>query len=94
MNLVVTPSTGGDELWLSVVRRDVLADGLFVYAVRTTRIYCRPSCPTRMAKRENVSFYATCAEAEVGGIAPVAVAAPMRLRRQKRTRPSSSKPVD
>jgi len=73
MNVVTTrkakglPSTVQDSHWQSVLHRDASADGRFVYAVRTTGIYCRPSCPSRMAKQENVSFYATCAEAEAAG---------------------------
>jgi O-6-methylguanine DNA methyltransferase len=42
--------TERDPRWASIVNRDAAADGTFVYAVRTTGIYCRPSCPSRMAK--------------------------------------------
>src|SRR3954469_16786832 len=61
------PATENDPRWLSVVHRDASADGRFVYAVRTTGIYCRPSCPSRGAKPKNVTFYATCEEAETAG---------------------------
>ncbi|ACL55543.1 bifunctional DNA-binding transcriptional regulator/O6-methylguanine-DNA methyltransferase Ada [Methylobacterium nodulans] len=54
----------------ALARRDPAADGTFVYAVRTTGVYCRPSCPARTARPENVSFYATCAEAEAAGFRP------------------------
>ena len=47
-----------------VLARDAAADGRFVYAVRTTGVYCRPSCPSRRARAENVRFYASGAEAE------------------------------
>lgn len=53
--------------WAAFSAADKSADGLFVTAVRTTRIYCRPSCPAKRAKRENVSFYDTCEEAEAAG---------------------------
>ncbi len=53
--------------WRAVTRRDPQADGVFVYAVRTTGIYCRPSCPARRPHRENVSFHPTCAAAELAG---------------------------
>ena len=43
--------------WHAVVRRDASLDGAFVYAVRSTGIYCRPSCPARNPKRENVTFF-------------------------------------
>lgn len=47
--------------------RDSAADGLFVYAVKTTKIYCRPICKARLARRANVSFYDTGLEAQKGG---------------------------
>ena len=51
----------------AVRRRDAAADGTFVYAVRTTGVYCRPSCAARPARRENISFYATGETAEQAG---------------------------
>ena len=56
--------------WRAVRRRDAAADGRFVYAVRTTGVYCRPSCPSRPARRENVSFHGTPAAAEAAGFRP------------------------
>jgi AraC family transcriptional regulator of adaptative response/methylated-DNA-[protein]-cysteine methyltransferase len=56
--------------WASVLARDTQADGTFVYAVRTTGVFCRPSCAARPAKRANVTFYATAAEAEAAGYRP------------------------
>ena len=56
-----------DSRWNSIVKRNAAADGTFVYAVRTTGIYCRPSCPSRTARPKNVSFYASPAEAESAG---------------------------
>lgn len=56
--------------WKAMADRDPCADGLFVYSVRTTGIYCRPSCPARRARPENVAFHATCAEAEAAGFRP------------------------
>jgi len=53
--------------WQAVVNRDASADGTFVYAVKTTGIYCRPSCPSRTAKPANVSFFPTCGAAEAAG---------------------------
>ena len=60
-------TTLDDTRWQQVTARDRGADGQFVYAVRTTGVYCRPSCPSRPAKRANVSFYAAPAEAEAAG---------------------------
>jgi AraC family transcriptional regulator, regulatory protein of adaptative response / methylated-DNA-[protein]-cysteine methyltransferase len=63
-------TTERDPRWQSVLDREAAADGNFVYAVKTTGVYCRPSCPSRAAKPKNVSFYATCAQAEVAGYRP------------------------
>lgn len=56
-----------EDRWEAVVRRNRAADGTFYYAVRTTGVYCRPSCPARRARRENVQFYMTCDAAEQAG---------------------------
>jgi AraC family transcriptional regulator, regulatory protein of adaptative response / methylated-DNA-[protein]-cysteine methyltransferase len=60
-------ATEQDPRWRCVVARDASADGAFVYAVKTTGVYCRPSCPSRGAKPQNVSFYASPVEAETAG---------------------------
>jgi AraC family transcriptional regulator of adaptative response/methylated-DNA-[protein]-cysteine methyltransferase len=59
-----------DERWDAVVRRDGTADGQFFYSVRTTGVYCRPSCGSRQARRENVQFHVTATEAERAGFRP------------------------
>ena len=59
-----------DDRWAAVSQRDHAADGAFVYSVRTTGIYCRPSCPSRLARRENVRFHDDCAAAEKAGFRP------------------------
>ncbi|HEX6497202.1 MAG TPA: methylated-DNA--[protein]-cysteine S-methyltransferase [Acidobacteriaceae bacterium] len=56
--------------WQRVLTRDHSADGQFFYAVVSTRIYCRPSCPSRRPARRNVSFFATAAAAEQAGFRP------------------------
>ena len=56
-----------DSMWHAVLARDTAADGRFVFAVKTTGIYCRPSCPARHAKRANVSFYADADAARAAG---------------------------
>src|SRR4029077_16456099 len=61
--------TEGDR-GAAVVHRDRNADGRFYYSVRTTRVYCRPSCASRLARRENVRFHATRDEAEGAGFRP------------------------
>jgi AraC family transcriptional regulator, regulatory protein of adaptative response / methylated-DNA-[protein]-cysteine methyltransferase len=59
-----------EEKWAAVVHRDVRADSVFYYSVRTTGVYCRPSCAARLARRENVRFHATTTEAEAAGFRP------------------------
>ncbi|HLM18719.1 MAG TPA: methylated-DNA--[protein]-cysteine S-methyltransferase [Acidimicrobiia bacterium] len=54
-----------DPRWTSVLARDERSD--FVYAVRTTRVYCRPSCPSRRPRPDNVAFFARGADAEEHG---------------------------
>jgi AraC family transcriptional regulator, regulatory protein of adaptative response / methylated-DNA-[protein]-cysteine methyltransferase len=56
-----------NSAWAAFSARDRAADGRFVVAVRTTGIYCRPSCPARRPGRENVAFYADGAAAEAAG---------------------------
>jgi AraC family transcriptional regulator of adaptative response/methylated-DNA-[protein]-cysteine methyltransferase len=56
--------------WAAVMRRDTAADGAFVTAVRTTGVYCRPSCTARHPNRANVSFHETRAAAELAGFRP------------------------
>jgi AraC family transcriptional regulator, regulatory protein of adaptative response / methylated-DNA-[protein]-cysteine methyltransferase len=56
-----------DDRWRAVQSRDASNDGEFVYAVRSTGIYCRPSCPARRPRPENVSFFADPAAAERAG---------------------------
>lgn len=65
-NQEATP-TERDPRWSSVTNRDAAADGTFVYAAKTTGIYCRPSCLSRKAKPKNVQFYASPADAEAAG---------------------------
>lgn len=56
-----------DSRWAKVVARDPQADGSFIYAVKTTGIYCRPSCPSRAAKPQNVEFFPSAKEADAAG---------------------------
>ena len=56
--------------WEALKQRDPNADGTFVYSVRTTGVYCRPSCAARPARPENVAFHPTCEDAERAGFRP------------------------
>src|SRR5690242_1598800 len=59
-----------EQCWAAVTSRDARADGAFVYAVRTTGVYCRPGCASRPPLRQNAAFYAKPAEAEAAGFRP------------------------
>lgn len=70
-NMTQTDPLNLDEArWAAVIARDARSDGEFYYCVATTGVYCRPSCPSRSAKRANVRFCATAAEAEAQGFRP------------------------
>jgi AraC family transcriptional regulator of adaptative response/methylated-DNA-[protein]-cysteine methyltransferase len=56
-----------ESRWSAVARRDPAADGRFWFSVRTTGVYCRPSCPARRARRENVRFHPSPGAAERAG---------------------------
>ena len=56
-----------DTAYRAVSDRDARHDGRFVTAVRTTGIYCRPSCPARTPLPRNVAFYATAEDARAAG---------------------------
>ena len=59
-----------DEMWEAVRDCDAACDGKFYYGVKTTGIYCRPSCKSKLPKRENVVFFRTREEAEKAGFRP------------------------
>jgi AraC family transcriptional regulator of adaptative response/methylated-DNA-[protein]-cysteine methyltransferase len=77
-----TTHTEMDPRWAAIVARDARFDEKFVYAVKTTGVYCRPTCPARPAKPQNVVIYDTCGEAERGG-----------FRACKRCRPAPASPA-
>lgn len=62
--------TISDPRWTAVVSRDSGADGQFFYSVRTTGVYCRPSCGSRTPRPENVHFHLTAEDAEHAGFRP------------------------
>lgn len=71
------------DCWRVVLERDGRCDGTFVYAVRSTGVYCRPSCASRRPRREQVRFFAQPAAAEAAG-----------FRACKRCRPRQTDPPD
>lgn len=72
-----------ERRWQAVCERDDTQDGRFVFAVASTGIYCRPSCPARRPRRENVSFHDSPAQAEAAGYRPC-----------KRCTPQGSSPAE
>jgi AraC family transcriptional regulator of adaptative response/methylated-DNA-[protein]-cysteine methyltransferase len=65
-----TIKTEDDPRWAAVVARDSTADGQFVYAVKTTGVYCRPSSLSRLPKPQNVEFFSSAQDAEAAGYRP------------------------
>lgn len=68
--MTLTPPTAEDPRWQQVLQRDRAADGQFWYAVSTTGIYCRPSCPSRHAKPEHVRLFDKVENARDAGYRP------------------------
>ena len=56
-----------DDRWSAVLKRDMSADGAFFYGVRTTGVFCRPSCASRLPRRENVDFFESADDARAAG---------------------------
>lgn len=67
---LLAAATLNDPRWAAVAARDRAADGTFFYSVKTTGVYCRPSCGSRTPRPENVAFHATAADAERAGFRP------------------------
>ncbi|MBO1073609.1 bifunctional DNA-binding transcriptional regulator/O6-methylguanine-DNA methyltransferase Ada [Roseomonas marmotae] len=67
---ILPPPTEQDPRWARLLARDASADGSFYYSVRSTGVYCRPSCAARRPSPAQVRFHATPAEAEAAGFRP------------------------
>jgi AraC family transcriptional regulator of adaptative response/methylated-DNA-[protein]-cysteine methyltransferase len=80
--------TTEDERWQAVTRRDARAVGVFYYSVKTTGVYCRPSCAARQPRRENVAFYEDRASAERAGFRPC-----KRCRPEREAQPAHAEAV-
>ena len=80
---VSTQNVEEERFWQAVVDRDARLDGQFVFAVKSTHIYCRPSCPSRRPHRDRVSFFSLPEAAERAG-----------FRACKRCRPKSARVLD
>lgn len=73
-----TPTTA--ECYQALVAKDATYEGRFIAAVKTTGIFCRPTCPARKPKPENVEFFATTREALLRGYRPCKVCTPLTAR--------------
>jgi len=77
---VMTTTSNNEQLWQAVVAKDARFDGQFVFAVSSTGIYCRPSCPSRRAHRERVKFFDLPEAAEQAGFRACLRCQPQRAR--------------
>lgn len=87
------PSVNAESAWEAVLSRDCRCDGRFVYAVSSTKVYCRPSCPSRRPTRSHVTFFVSVLRAEAAGYraclrcrpqSPAAFEAEERVERARR----------
>ena len=78
--LNMSATSNNEQLWQAVVAKDARFDGQFVFAVSSTGVYCRPSCPSRRAHRERVSFFDLPEAAEQAGFRACLRCQPKRAR--------------
>ena len=76
----IAVTTNGDELWQAVLAKDSRYDGQFVFAVSSTGVYCRPSCPSRRPRRDRVNFFPLPEAAEQAGFRACLRCQPKRAR--------------
>jgi AraC family transcriptional regulator of adaptative response/methylated-DNA-[protein]-cysteine methyltransferase len=84
MTKAASPAAGPDARWEILRSREKFPDGAFVYGVATTKIYCRPGCPSRLPRRENVRFFVSAGEAERAGFQPCKRCQPDRPSAERR----------
>src|SRR5437899_3132829 len=80
LSMKMPSAMNNPELWEAVLSRDASRDGSFVFAVRSTGIYCRPSCPARRPHREQVRFFQLPEAAEQAGFRACRRCHPRRVR--------------
>src|SRR5215216_5501513 len=78
--MIQTVLNNNEQLWQAVMSKDARYDGQFVFAVSSTGIYCRPSCPSRRAHRERVKFFDLPETAEQAGFRACLRCQPQRAR--------------
>jgi len=77
---MINSFTNPDTLYKALLNRDSTFEGIFVVGVKTTRIFCRPTCPARKPKRENVEFFDSTQDAVLNGYRPCKVCRPMEYK--------------
>src|SRR5262245_5096338 len=80
MRAMIQTAQNNEQLWQAVLAKDARFDGQFVFAVTSTGVYCRPSCPSRRAHRERVRFYDLPEAAEQAGFRACLRCQPQRVR--------------
>ncbi|MEM9338278.1 MAG: trifunctional transcriptional activator/DNA repair protein Ada/methylated-DNA--[protein]-cysteine S-methyltransferase [Bacteroidota bacterium] len=75
----MTTLPGFQEMYEALLRRDSLYEGIFIVGVKTTGIFCRPTCPARKPKAENVEFFSNAKEAIANGYRACKVCIPMKM---------------
>jgi AraC family transcriptional regulator of adaptative response/methylated-DNA-[protein]-cysteine methyltransferase len=78
-NKPLAPPVFAGKAWQQVLARDPRADGQFVYAVKSTGVYCRPTCPSRRPERKSVTFFPSPALAEAAGFRACLRCEPARI---------------
>lgn len=76
----MTVQSQTDTFYSALSRRDSAFEGIFVVGVKTTGVFCRPTCPARMPKRENVEFFRSAHEALSHGYRPCKICTPMEYQ--------------
>ena len=72
-----------EQMWWAVLSRDARYDGRFVYAVRSTGVFCRPGCPSKRPGRSQAAFFSTANDAQAAGFRACRRCQPDRLGEQK-----------
>jgi len=79
--MTTTTNLPQNEYWQAVLSKDSRFDGVFFYAVRSTGVFCRPSCASRRPRQENVEFFPTTSSAAQAGFRPCLRCAPLETMR-------------
>ena len=87
-------SSDPNQKWSLVLAHDAKADDRFVYAVKSTGVFCRPSCPSRRPKRENVEFFDSPMLAQQAGYRPCGRCTPLVRNPQRQKVEAACRYID